>query len=538
MNRRTNDLAPISQLPVEIFNEIFFLHQQNTMMSDYYRRESEVVTVNWIGITHVCQQWREIALNLPRLWIHLPLMYPDWTKEMIERSKSAGLIVRVSDSYPRKVDALKELLLPNFSRFEVLDVQRYVNAHVVEELFEDIKPTSVPHLSTLILSTEERVCLFYPLHEWLQIMDSQLLNTHSLKRVEAPFTLRWDLGLFTGLTHLKLGHKDSSRRYPTSQLKFLDALRRMPTLECLDLKDHVLPNVVYLDALEPVDLPNLQDLRLCDWVDIIEFFLVHVSFPATARISIGCKSRRYVLLPEKISPVVDLLQRLVEQSPHARKIHHIEVTFSEGRAKDDSCYLPVDYQSRDIVVLKFKGWVSSESPARRLGSTDDSDALSSKPDFTFLMKFQPSPDLAPDDINALFVSTFRMFPREDVVSFSLRSGPMPCDASLEHFACEIGQLPALERLAVNHTSFLLELDLQYDDPSFPALRYLDFTDCEIDVPDLTMLYECLKDRTACRLGPEKLRMDLRGLGEVDRNSMSLLEQVADVVWVMVPGSAK
>jgi hypothetical protein len=71
----------------------------------------------------------------------------------------------------------------------------------------------------------------------LQIVDSRLLNTTSLRKVGVLAALGWDFRLFSGLTHLSLGNGDSNMaRTQTSHHDFLDALRRMPTLQCLELK--------------------------------------------------------------------------------------------------------------------------------------------------------------------------------------------------------------------------------------------------------------------------------------------------------------
>ena len=65
LHSQRNDLFPISKVPAEIITAVFALHQQN--VTENYTVE----TVDWIGVTHVSQQWREIALNFSRLWIHI-----------------------------------------------------------------------------------------------------------------------------------------------------------------------------------------------------------------------------------------------------------------------------------------------------------------------------------------------------------------------------------------------------------------------------------------------------------------------------------
>ena len=182
---------------------------------------------------------------------------------------------------------------------------------------------SVPCLSTLTLSgawhepgTEPSAVL-----ESLQILDSQLLNTNSLRKVEVPTTLRWDLRLFSSLTHLRLGDCRMPRTQ-TSQHKFLDALRGMLTLQSLHLDGLVLHKAVDKSSLEPVHLPNLRDFSVLDTVPIIKFFLHHITFPPTTRTAIGCEHLNPVLQLDDISSVLVLLKQLLSERPCALKLRH------------------------------------------------------------------------------------------------------------------------------------------------------------------------------------------------------------------------
>ena len=259
LNSQRNSHLPISTLPVEILTKIFLVHQL----------DATVQSLDWIGITHVSQQWRKIALNFSGLWIRIPFHHPKWAKEMIARSQHACPIVKavyILSLYPSEAQLLKSFLHQHLSRVQVLDI-RGINSHLLAKLFQDIQPTSVPYLSTLSLSgtwqepgTEPSAVL-----DSLQILDSRLLNTNLLRKVEAPTTLRWDLRLFSGLTHLRL---DDCRmpRTQTSQREFLDALRHMPTLQSLHLDGPILSKAVDKSSLEPVHLPDLRELSVLDTV--------------------------------------------------------------------------------------------------------------------------------------------------------------------------------------------------------------------------------------------------------------------------------
>jgi hypothetical protein len=198
LNRERNGHLPISKLPVEILTKLFLLHQHNVTAEN----------LDWIGITHVSQRWREIALNFPGLWIRIPFHHPKWAKEMITRSQHACPIVKavyIPSIYPSEAQLLKSFLQQHLSRVQTLEV-RGGDSHLLAELFQDIQPTSVPCLSTLSLSVKWQSPRADTVVDFLQILDSRFLNTNSLRKLEAPTTLGWDLRqVFSGLTHLRLG---------------------------------------------------------------------------------------------------------------------------------------------------------------------------------------------------------------------------------------------------------------------------------------------------------------------------------------------
>ena len=518
LHSQRNGLFPISKLPAEILTEIFLLHQQN--VTENYTVE----TVDWIGITHVSQRWREIAVNFSGLWTHIPFYHPKWAEEMIARSQHACLIVRATYNRPKyssQGQLLKSFLQKHLSRVQVLEVQ-----NTSPQLFQDIQPTSVPHLSTLTLSTpwQDPVTESSP----LQIIDSRLLNTTLLRKLEVSTTLGWDSMLFSGLTQLRLGDGRNMPRTRTSQRDFLDALRRMPTLQSLHLKGPALPETVDRSLLEPVYLPDLQDLSVSDTVPTIEFFLHHVAFPPTTRTAISCKQLDSAFQLANILPVLVLLKRLLSDRRYTSKIHHIEFPCFES------------YGDWGMIDLSFKGWVSS-GPSSLGHEGYNPNFPSDNPDFTFFVQWKWRVDSLPSDVDEFIAGMFGIFPRDDVVSLSLSSYSIH-DTWFTPFSRDIGQLPALNTLFLNHissTPILLDLDCDVPqegvNPSaatYPALLYLDFTNCGIDTPALKTLYDCLKKRSERGLGPRKLRVDLRGVREVDEKATALVEKVVEVVWLI------
>lgn len=84
-----NKLAFISKLPVELLSYIFSLVRRK------YRQRSRF-DLGWVVVTHVCQRWRDIALDCPTLWVYISFNRPQWVPEMTRRSKSARLDIELN----------------------------------------------------------------------------------------------------------------------------------------------------------------------------------------------------------------------------------------------------------------------------------------------------------------------------------------------------------------------------------------------------------------------------------------------------------
>ena len=91
-----NALVPISSLPPEIFAAIFSFLCFNGGVRGYSGHN-----LARIHLSHVCHQWREIALNQPFLWSHVDFTTLTWAgaAEILARTKSAPLYLEARISY-------------------------------------------------------------------------------------------------------------------------------------------------------------------------------------------------------------------------------------------------------------------------------------------------------------------------------------------------------------------------------------------------------------------------------------------------------
>ncbi|KAI0042137.1 hypothetical protein FA95DRAFT_1564619 [Auriscalpium vulgare] len=108
---RLNALTPVARLPSEILARIFSMVALDepivTHSRDYQNLEpggptsSAAKRMGWIKVTHVCHYWREVALAHPALWERVSFSIgPEWTEELLARSKGAPIIVDLRGAQP------------------------------------------------------------------------------------------------------------------------------------------------------------------------------------------------------------------------------------------------------------------------------------------------------------------------------------------------------------------------------------------------------------------------------------------------------
>ncbi|KAI0045364.1 hypothetical protein FA95DRAFT_1476973, partial [Auriscalpium vulgare] len=91
---RLNALTPIARLPSEILARIFSFAARAEPIPGGYSTSPASKRMGWIKVTHVCHYWREVALAHPALWERVSFSIgPEWTEELLARSKGAPIIV-------------------------------------------------------------------------------------------------------------------------------------------------------------------------------------------------------------------------------------------------------------------------------------------------------------------------------------------------------------------------------------------------------------------------------------------------------------
>ncbi|TFK72268.1 hypothetical protein BDN72DRAFT_957431 [Pluteus cervinus] len=159
LKRKSNTLSFINRLSSDILLYIFTYVQTSRDPGEeiydptYIFNDVPVALTKpiiWIrSITHVCSQWRDIALSYPVLWTTIQSCSGAWKQEVLTRSRSAPLSIvcqawidstglrKVGNTSPSHAQGLKQILEHHIHRAKTLELYlprtwcgRFVSAHL------------------------------------------------------------------------------------------------------------------------------------------------------------------------------------------------------------------------------------------------------------------------------------------------------------------------------------------------------------------------------------------------------------------------
>ncbi|KAI9444553.1 hypothetical protein H4582DRAFT_1909704 [Lactarius indigo] len=290
---RRNALAPISSLPPEVLATVFsFLRLPINGTSPLGRKPDR--HLSWLCVTHVCQQWREVALNHSLFWSHVDFttVTPTAATEILVRAKSVPLYLEAWVPKYHWDDA-------RFSTFE-----------------KELQPR-VSHICQLAISAEpfglERVLKGLvspaPTLEYLSLSGKKYRNRRIRQRPSVPDPLfggstprlsrlelrdcdiSWKSPLLRGLKHLMI-HTLSADARPSLSV-WLNALDEMPQLQTLVLcLASPITSSFPFDIERTVALPFLTHFNISAPLEDCGLALAHLVLPALTSLYIKANSRQ------------------------------------------------------------------------------------------------------------------------------------------------------------------------------------------------------------------------------------------------------
>ncbi|KII95037.1 hypothetical protein PLICRDRAFT_693314 [Plicaturopsis crispa FD-325 SS-3] len=300
-NSKMNALAPISKLSPELLCEIFSWCCCHT-----FRRRP-------IRVSHVCQYWRTIAIGYAPLWSTFPAKHPDWTRELLARSKSAPIVFDLTPGpCYRDHDLLDSsgLVLSHLSRIADLRLAAY--PYAMEELLKTLSGPS-PLLEGLYLHAGRLESLLLP-RPLCSIITARLRR---LELIGVGLDIAWDTLPLNNLTCLTLCLPESSTK-PTL-LQLLDILDKSPALSALELGIEACrpspdPDI---DHAKKIALPMLSSINIALCVHDWNALARHIEFPASASMNISL----YVDDPGEIPFILPNTLAIRDNERHPQELH-------------------------------------------------------------------------------------------------------------------------------------------------------------------------------------------------------------------------
>ncbi|TFY52199.1 hypothetical protein EVG20_g10658 [Dentipellis fragilis] len=307
---RINALGPLSRLPSEILVVIFrclagiqttaTFRPRTTVLNCKSGTTPRILTLGWILVTHVCRQWRQVAIDHALLWTHISFaLGSDWAERMLERSKMVPLVVREWNSatalYPDVLELLRHHL-PHIHTFELCRP-----SDILEEVLPFLNQNA-PMMHTLQLGTKNPAKNIS-----IVVTPDDFLNQHApslRKLVLEDVLIPWTSPLFNNLEYLAVkltAYEDEDRFDETASHweptlpGFLDVLEAMPGLKTLSLIGAAVPFTTVLSILNnnnrTVSLPNLGNATLRSQPRDVAVLLDHLELPRTVKLAFSCDCR-------------------------------------------------------------------------------------------------------------------------------------------------------------------------------------------------------------------------------------------------------
>jgi hypothetical protein len=279
---RRNTLVPIFLLPTEILTRVFHLLVREELPLSRWRN------MGWIRVTHVCQHWRQVALDDSSLWAKIWGIPKNtkWISEMLTRAKNAPLDIEFRCS--KNLEAL-HMIPPQLSRtrrlrFHNLSTDHSYGDHDVRKICSFEAP-ALEHFE--LTATDKLDISFRDLgRNMLFKGHAPRLQTISLSQVVIP----WSLIPRGQLTQLKIARPLEDIDYPGELEQLIDLLVNCPALELLSLDSCLPSQLTKLSHGQTIHLSHLSRLRLCGSTSRILNTLKMLKLPSSTTLHLNCIS--------------------------------------------------------------------------------------------------------------------------------------------------------------------------------------------------------------------------------------------------------
>ncbi|RPD64126.1 hypothetical protein L227DRAFT_319032 [Lentinus tigrinus ALCF2SS1-6] len=245
----------------------------------------------YIAFSHVCREWRRIALGTPTLWARMVFPCKPPSEELFARSGRAPLWVKTVLEADNNTGVQFSLIKANAPRLRQLHLIGPALAIVDYLLTWTSQADELEDLALLAEDTYGTVRERSP-HPQIPSQPPKSLRRLAIRN----FALNWASPLLSPtLTTLATSTYGTLAPSAGSMIELLNALRNMSALEFLELSETI-PHIPQSAAAAPQDNPavNLPRLRTCvlkGRVKELAYLLRHLSIPPETRLVLAAHDR-------------------------------------------------------------------------------------------------------------------------------------------------------------------------------------------------------------------------------------------------------
>ncbi|KAI0263625.1 hypothetical protein BC834DRAFT_304689 [Gloeopeniophorella convolvens] len=263
--------------------------------NSHSKQTSASPRLGWLLNTHVCHQWRHVAISHAILWTQIPFVLGQhWADTFILRSQRSGLIMRYRMPELPTVSPISATTFSN-NIHQTRDLRLVRNSREIQKVATALVDPA-PLLETFSLNVEDYSWRNFPVILPSNLFAGHAPRLHTLLLSEVH--IRWDSPLLRNLTKLyvyntelptggRASFRDGSTVWtyvPDSDLapscdRLLDVLCACPNLCDLTLLGCLPPiHDAHADT-PPVSLQHLERLDLGGRLGGVECIFKHCTFP-------------------------------------------------------------------------------------------------------------------------------------------------------------------------------------------------------------------------------------------------------------------
>ncbi|KAI0280966.1 hypothetical protein BC826DRAFT_437185 [Russula brevipes] len=292
-----NTLAPVSVLPPEVLARIFHL----VALADAESSRPKMGNLRWIGVTHVCRHWRQVALDDSSLWARISgsMMEATWVCEMLARARNAPLSI---DLFVTPNAVTLSMFTAHFAHAHEFRLRGVVAAYFKHNIRKicSLEAPALEHFELGANFDSSVTSLRAPFFNGM----APKLRTFSLSQIRVP----WSFIPRGQLSQLKITliARDPITDGPSfgESKSLIDLLINCPLLEVLVLESCLPQSITRPSHVQAIHLPRLSHLSLRGASSRVANLFEILKLPPSTTLRMRCTSENTATNNDHLLPLV------------------------------------------------------------------------------------------------------------------------------------------------------------------------------------------------------------------------------------------